>query len=462
MSVKPDKKGTESKDITDIFSPISRDKKVSLFGFHIEDKDGKIRSKMRQIALEIARKQNEVVDKIFEIDHFNSFTVVPRILRKKLLLRKLFKLIVSFAEEAFCSVDRVDVEGFFEKDFDIAEKVRKRMESLGDRKDRFFDVLALYNPFDSDEDSDEDEGSSKDILNDIQKILGGYIKYNSKFFRGEFLDRNGSSLKFKKSDLSALVEDGKEIFNSIKSGNTSSIEIDDATGKLASQVISVTFEFIFDSVFEVPFYCREIADAKKNIPQATKDLEAIKTQILDIENNPPGNGFDKRQWEIQLRELDIKYYNRNKVVNSLVKISSLNVPESFETFAEAYTCYSARVIDQPIWKISLDNSDEPSDDYSVLVGELTSQLSMKAAASVKSAVGSAVKGLWNFSLNNEALTEIIATAAGMIAKKISEKFVFEVACAIIKDKEILDIQFEVFGHAITKKKLLEELEKSYC
>jgi len=294
------------------------------------------------------------------------------------------------------------------------------------------------------------------------KIAGEYIKYNTHFFKGKFIDRNGKGLEFSSEELKSLASRGKSVYKSVKSGG--GISLDESTGQFVSKIICLLFEFVFDEVFKVPFYCKEIANAVNDLAKLEdtdenkNEIKIIEKKIQDIENDikdlctpaaPDGlakepaicsnlESMNVRQKLLKLQEFDRILFNLNKKkddLNNMVAQGNV-VGGNYGKQVEVFTCCAAGVIVEPIHDIILQCADGTKKDYSALVGELTAYSATKASAYVKSAVGPVIKGAGVFSTNNEALTEIAASTLGIITKKLVEVVVYESLKDIITNDKI--------------------------
>ncbi len=399
----------------------------------------------------------------YDVLGFDRFVVLPRILA-------LLKLPISLIGDIF-DISATIVDDVIDFEIGNSQKSLDKIKNFDDfilNRLQQSQIVATRKKFRKRIEKAVEEIKNNNTVNDAYEFMKPFIKYNSRFFKGEFVDRNGTSLVVEKEDLKALLEQGKDIANNIRKGKDTSIKLDETSGELFSQLISVIFEFIMDSLLEVPFYCREIAEANNVKDKTTSQKEDLETQMTTLETSLKDLDMGKlpsraqRLDLIKLQGLDEKYAN---TISNETTLDKLMTPDTkvFQKLADKYACYASGVITDPIQQIHFACVDDAGEktDYAVLVGELTSQLSIKAGSAAKSGLASAIKGGSVFSTNNETITEAVATIGGVVTKKICEFAVYQLARKIITDKNIFNRELALFGKTITKRYLIKELEEIY-
>ncbi|MCJ7610465.1 hypothetical protein MUP00_12515, partial [Candidatus Bathyarchaeota archaeon] len=132
-----------------------------------------------------------------------------------------------------------------------------------------------------------------------------------------------------------------------------------------------------------------------------------------------------------------------------------------EAEKSTFTCYFAELIKDYLHGIYL-NGETSDHDYAQLVGEVVRNLSTASAAKARSVVGTAIRGGSAGGLNNESIAEMAASAAGCVAKKITEFVTYRMLQKFIIDAQSdIKITLAWNGKTVGKSDLLELLEKIY-
>ena len=426
-----------------------------IFGLPVDASNNldRIRHVYRERLQEALNKRSEIAGKFCSLSLLNRFDGIHGIITESLLIK-----VIEFVHRLIES-DLLDKDMPSRSDIcDFPRLLKNEFKEGWERVDAF-----LHNISENLRHVENSQNVPK-----ATALAEAYIKYNSHFFKGKFVDRNGKGLEFSREELKSLAATGKSMYKSVKSGG--GISLDESTGQFVSKIICLLFEFVFDEVFKIPFYCKEIAEAQNDSTQIGKQINAAITAIsnkeADIQNlkEAPAPGTAQyliRQEELKLQECDRILFSLNNKKSDLNNVVGCNNGVAGCTYGgqvDVFTCCAAGLIPNPICNIKLNGTGD--DDYSALVGELTAMSSIKAASYVKSAVGPAIKGAGIFSTNNEALTEIIASTLGIITKKQVEYIVYNASKDIITNNDILPNGIRLpAGNTYTKKELLNGLNK---
>ena len=108
--------------------------------------------------------------------------------------------------------------------------------------------------------------ASEDVSSAIKKLGPGFLRYYSRLFKDEFIDRNGSALRFNSPSLKG-------------------IDIDDlsVSPEVTNKLVTVLFELLGDAIFRIPFYSQEIIaheQARREFEESRRRAESLRNEHL--------------------------------------------------------------------------------------------------------------------------------------------------------------------------------------
>ena len=283
------------------------------------------------------------------------------------------------------------------------------------------------------------------------------------------------------------------------------------SAETSASEFDILFEFLGDHIFKVPYYSPEIIEAYKEVRDyrdLVQILEAEIKSIRDKEATTTGEEQALHSLELQkkreeLLELSQKVKKTQEEIRKiedsvrLIKAASrgdfsdeqrqqiVQIINDASDLQKKYAAFSSGVIvdhlrkifvaykkknDNRIFSMKKDKTDivvtldengkieeqyhDQLYDFSHLIGQTIQFGGTEVERKTKTVVGSAIRGGSFFSLENEAIAEAIASAAGTTSKKVTEDIIYRVLLKIITDP---NINFEIPLVAANKKEFLNTL-----
>lgn len=278
-------------------------------------------------------------------------------------------------------------------------------------------------------------------------------QYFVEFFSGRFVDRNGMSIATS-FNLGELQFDQLEV-----------------SPKLAGQIVNVLIEFLFDRKFGIPFYSGSTLETYRNYrataagqTQLTADISALETALKTEDWTPLVSGTQFYSATIRsglnrLQELDKSFTAGASSVDSLKgEIDAIEAGTSDSLLR--FTGFKTGLISTHLHCVFMNSggvcgrdndTGKTGTDYADLLGKIVAYSARNAEKQTRASVGALIRGLSIASLNNEVLSEMIASSAGTLAKKTAEAVTYRFMHRLITDPTVLP-------NAAQKKVLLDFLE----